>query len=186
MNNAGIIIQDVEATIQCDFGTTGYAGLAKYYSFPLTYNFCGRFQSNVAELLKRAVCTDLATQITYIPNLRNAFEYAQACQTQGKKTRVLFFEVDAPTILWEGEIPTTLLLGYEFAYNNYSDPEFIYLLANEPSLMRFRNQLNQYGLFESRSKAEEFGKTLYTLYPYLEEEMPFAETFVFEIREVSF
>ncbi len=185
MKPIGIVVQDISAKPQLELNNINYNGLARYKSFPVLCNHNGVFDSNIRDMINLVVKTDLQSLVSCINSCDGYNQYLSACNKQGIETRSIFLLSDSIAQSWKEEMPIGISLGYEFAYSNYDDPEFIFLLSNEPELSTFKHKLNKHGLFTSKNDAEEFGQLLYSTFPFLEEEMPYNETFVFELIELS-
>lgn len=181
----GIVVQDVNRSVPLELTNISYNGLSKYYSFTADCDHPSESRNCLLKKFKRIIREDSKGRVSFISSFPDYIEYMEECKRQNISTRTLFLFTDMGDVLWEDCVPMGEFLGYEFAYGSYSDPQFISILDTAPDLEPFRKQLNANGLFSDRKTAEEFGSFLYSAFPWLEEEMAYSETHVFEVWEIK-
>ncbi len=180
----GIVVQD---TSERPYKTQNieYHGIAEYYSFTASCNCNGRFRADYKSVIDKTVKTQPPFFALYISNTDDYTSYIKICKEQDIPTRSLFVFSDIAIGQWQDKIIDGIMLGYELAYSVYDDPELLYFLDREPSCLRFREQLNKNGLFNSADTADEFRKHIYSVFPYVEEEIERSMTFIAEIWELK-
>ena len=180
----GIYIQDLSlerVPYACKNFT--YRGLAAHYAFPLSRLRGNEWELNVYLLSKNV--RQNKHGFFLLPTLDIAKEYTAYCKELRIPIRCLLVESAFSEPQWINADISTSVLGYECAYNDFSDPEFCWYLDNDTAFSGEQSRLNDNGLFNTWEEAGAFREKIYTVHPEEEEECPFANTYVVRVSEVT-
>lgn len=180
----GIYIQDLSlerVPYACKNFT--YRGLAAYYAFPLSRLRGEHWELHAYRLSKNVQQNKHGFFL--LPTFAVAKEYAAHCKELKIQIRCLLVESTVPEPQWTNAEILTNVLGYECAYNDFSDPEFCWYLDNDAAFSEEQSRLNANGLFNTWEEAGAFREKIYTVHPEEAEEHPYVNTYIVRISEVA-
>ena len=160
-----------------------YRGLAAHYAFPLS-RLRGKQWELSAYLLSKNVQQN-EHGFFLIPTLFAAKDYAVHCKALQIPIRCLLVESSCSEPQWTNADLPTSVLGYECAYNDFSDPEFCWYLDNDAAFSEEQSCLNTNGLFNTWEEAAAFREKVYAIHPEEEEECPRENTYIIRVSEVT-
>ena len=152
----GVIIQDV-----CNpthyVSNFNYQGIHAFHQHPLL---------GIAD----KECDELSDSILFKPSSDGMFEclefisnktifnkYVDKCAALNIKIRVLFIESEYSYEVWDSEVPSLKLLGYEYCEIPFDSQIITDFNLYEP-FKKFYSRLNKYGMFDNITDVYEFKK----------------------------
>lgn len=152
----GIIIQDLNSPT--DFMTSiSYLGVNAYYHFPLSLIEDTECRKISNEVFSKELDNGFYQILEFISDKNLLVRYIKLCERHDIPIRVLFIESEYQFERWTGERPACKFLGYEYCEIPF-DSQLITDFSWYTPLHCFYNKLNNLGLFNNISDAEEFKK----------------------------
>ena len=150
----GILVQGL--TLPTNYlSSINYHGILAYHDFPLQFirnEKCKAISNKVPNFL---FDDGTSVQLQFISNMDLAVEYNAICPENAIDIRNLFIESCYPDELWNGVIPKTTFLGFEYCTIPFDCQIVTDMEWYEPFHL-FRSKLNANGLFDSYEDAVEF------------------------------
>lgn len=153
-NRNGVLVQGLKDKTNM-IKSFVYDGINAYYQFPLV-DFVGNECRLLTEQQQcRKVTENEYVSLEFISDIELYKKYIKKCHELKLDFRVLFIESAYSDEIWNGPIPKMEFLGYEYCPIPI-DEQIITDIDWFVPFLKYRNGLNQYGLFASYKQILQF------------------------------
>ena len=156
MNANGILVQGLNDKNNY-VKSFPYQGINAYFQFPLTWLQDEVSQKLTKEQLSKQVDDYWSVSQEFISDPDLYGRYIKHCAAMNVPIRALFIESDYADEIWASALPKMEFMGYEYSPIPFDDQVSTDMEWYQP-FFKFRNLLNEFGLFRSYEDAERFVK----------------------------
>ena len=148
----GVIVQNLKSP-------TGYMakylGANAYNHFPLCNVEDIECRRITREVFSKELEDGFYQSLEFISNKNLLMRYVELCKKHNIPLRVLFVESEYPFEQWTEEKPICRFIGYEYCEIPF-DSQIITDFSWHTPLHCFRDKINEFGIFDNISDAQEF------------------------------